>query len=58
LWEFDLTWLVIRLLMALGLARNVAVPSPTLAAKSNCTEPRLASSQPDIAQAAPGKLDI
>jgi len=44
--------------MALGLARNVAVPSPALAAKSNCTEPRLASSQPDIAQAAPGKLDI
>jgi fatty-acid desaturase len=32
-WEIDLTWLVIRLLMALGLAKNVALPSPTLEAK-------------------------
>lgn len=30
-WEFDATWLTIRLLMALGLARNVATPSPQLA---------------------------
>ena len=32
-YEFDLTWLVIRLLMILGLAKNVAIPSPALAAK-------------------------
>jgi stearoyl-CoA desaturase (delta-9 desaturase) len=29
-WEFDVTWLTIRLLAALGLARDVAVPSPHL----------------------------
>lgn len=29
-WEFDLTWQIIRLLMVLGLATKVAVPSPTL----------------------------
>jgi fatty-acid desaturase len=34
-WEIDLTWMVIRLLMLLGLARNVALPSRTLAAKFN-----------------------
>ncbi len=35
-WELDQTWLVIRLLMLLGLAWNVAVPSPAaLAAKFN-----------------------
>jgi stearoyl-CoA desaturase (delta-9 desaturase) len=27
-WELDLTWLMIRLLAALGLAREVATPSP------------------------------
>ena len=32
-WELDPTWLAIRLLMLLGLARNVALPSPALAAK-------------------------
>jgi stearoyl-CoA desaturase (delta-9 desaturase) len=31
-WEFDLTWLVIRLLMLLGLASKVALPAPGLAA--------------------------
>jgi fatty-acid desaturase len=31
-WEFDLAWQVIRLLMWLGLATKVAVPSPNLAA--------------------------
>jgi fatty-acid desaturase len=36
-WEIDLTWMVIRLLILLGLARNVAVPSPTLAAKFNAS---------------------
>ena len=34
-WEIDLTWLAIRLLMALGLAKNVALPSPILSAKFN-----------------------
>jgi fatty-acid desaturase len=29
-WEVDLTWLIIRLLAALGLAREVATPSPHL----------------------------
>ena len=32
-WELDLTWLVIRFLMLLGLAKDVALPSPTLDAK-------------------------
>ncbi|HTS41579.1 MAG TPA: fatty acid desaturase [Xanthobacteraceae bacterium] len=32
-WEFDLSWLTIRLMMALGLATNVALPSPILATK-------------------------
>jgi stearoyl-CoA desaturase (delta-9 desaturase) len=32
-WEFDPTWLAIRSLMLLGLAKNVALPSPVLAAK-------------------------
>ena len=45
-WEIDLTWLAIRLLMVLGLAKNVAVPSPILAAKFNSDGPRLAPSQP------------
>ena len=31
-WEFDLTWEIIRLLMRLGLATKVALPSPGLAA--------------------------
>ncbi len=34
-YEIDLTWLAIRLLMLLGLAKNVALPSPILAAKFN-----------------------
>jgi fatty-acid desaturase len=33
--EFDFTWMVIRCLMALGLARDVALPSPILAEKFN-----------------------
>ena len=41
-WEIDLTWLAIRLLMVLGLAKNVAVPSPILAAKFNSDGPQLA----------------
>jgi sn-1 stearoyl-lipid 9-desaturase len=45
-WEIDLTWLAIRLLMVLGLAKNVAVPSPILAAKFNSDGPRLAPGQP------------
>jgi stearoyl-CoA desaturase (delta-9 desaturase) len=31
-WEFDVTWLTVRLLMLLGLAKNVVVPSPHIAA--------------------------
>ena len=45
-WEIDLTWLAIRLLMVLGLAKNVAVPSPILAAKFNSDGPRLAPGEP------------
>jgi fatty-acid desaturase len=30
-WEFDLTWQTIRLLMLLGLVKDVALPSPSLA---------------------------
>jgi fatty-acid desaturase len=32
-WEFDLTWMMIRFLMLVGLAKNVALPSPALAMK-------------------------
>jgi fatty-acid desaturase len=39
-WEIDLTWLAIRLLMLLGLAKNVALPSPILAAKFNGPAPK------------------
>ena len=42
-WELDLTWLTIRLLMLLGLAKNVALPSPSLADKFNAAGPRSAS---------------
>ena len=34
-WELDLVWLAIRLLMALGLAKDVALPSPHLATRFN-----------------------
>jgi fatty-acid desaturase len=34
-WELDLVWLAIRLLMLLGLAKDVALPSPHLAARFN-----------------------
>ena len=30
-WELDVTWLTIRLLSALGLARKIVTPSPSLA---------------------------
>ncbi len=30
-WEFDLTWEIIRFLALIGLAKNVALPSPSLA---------------------------
>jgi len=42
-WELDLSWLFIRFLMALGLAKNVVVPSSNLAAKFNARGPRLTS---------------
>jgi stearoyl-CoA desaturase (delta-9 desaturase) len=38
-WELDASWLTIRLLMALGLAKNVALPSPVLAAKAGAKLP-------------------
>ncbi|HEY8267452.1 MAG TPA: fatty acid desaturase [Xanthobacteraceae bacterium] len=31
-WELDVTWLTVKLLMMVGLAKNVAVPSPHIAA--------------------------
>ena len=34
-WEFDFAWQAIRLLMWLGLATKVSLPSPNLAAKFN-----------------------
>ena len=34
-WEFDLSWLTIRLLARLGLATKVALPSPRLTTPSN-----------------------
>jgi stearoyl-CoA desaturase (delta-9 desaturase) len=34
-WEIDATWLTIRLLAALGLARNVITPSPSVPAHAN-----------------------
>jgi fatty-acid desaturase len=40
-WEIDQAWLLIRVLMLLGLARNVALPSPAnLSAKFNASERR------------------
>lgn len=44
-YELDVTWLMIRLLMALGLAKNVALPSPNLAAKFNAGDPRVVPDQ-------------
>jgi len=48
-YELDVTWLIIRLLMALGLAKNVAVPSTILVAKFNSPspEPQLAPIKAD-----------
>ncbi|HEX7883710.1 MAG TPA: acyl-CoA desaturase, partial [Afipia sp.] len=34
-WEFDLSWTTIQLLMLLGLATKVSLPSPNLAATYN-----------------------
>ncbi len=51
-WELDLTWWIIRLFMALGLAHNVARPSPILAEKFNNrpkAAPRDAAAQPATA---------
>jgi len=38
-WELDLSWITIRLLMVIGLAKDVAVPSATLATKFNADGP-------------------
>jgi stearoyl-CoA desaturase (delta-9 desaturase) len=40
-WEFDLTWQVIRLLMFLGLATQVTLPSPRLSAIAGRRQPSL-----------------
>ncbi len=40
-WEIDVTWLMIRCLMLLGLAWDVAVPSPNLKAKFNSASPQV-----------------
>jgi fatty-acid desaturase len=37
-WELDVTWLTIRLLMAVGLAREVVTPSPTNASSMRAIE--------------------
>jgi len=48
-WEFDLTWMVIRLLMLLGLARNVALPSRLPDATLNPTgQPPAADRSPAV----------
>jgi stearoyl-CoA desaturase (delta-9 desaturase) len=39
-WELDLVWLMIRTLMLLGLAKNVALPSPQLAVTWSAPAPR------------------
>jgi stearoyl-CoA desaturase (delta-9 desaturase) len=38
-WEIDTTWMVIRLLMLLGLAEKVVLPSPALARKFSGAPP-------------------
>jgi sn-1 stearoyl-lipid 9-desaturase len=50
-WEIDTTWMTIRLLMLLGLAKQVALPSPALARKFSGTPPL-----PDIAAERPNPL--
>jgi sn-1 stearoyl-lipid 9-desaturase len=47
-WEFDLTWLTIRLMMRLGLATNVNLPSPQLAATFSARPPVAAARAPAI----------
>ena len=49
-WEIDVTWLLIRLLMLLGLAKNVALPSPILAQKFNGSAPQIV---PGVGHGAP-----
>ena len=44
-WELDFAWWVIRLLMSLGLATKVALPSPNLGAKFAVARPTPASTQ-------------
>jgi stearoyl-CoA desaturase (delta-9 desaturase) len=41
-WEIDLSWLTIRLLMTLGLAKGVVLPSPIIAARFAAGSPQLA----------------
>jgi fatty-acid desaturase len=37
-WEIDLTWLTIRLLAALGLARRVVTPSASVLARATAKQ--------------------
>ena len=46
-WEIDLSWLTIRAMMAVGLARDVVLPSATLAASFKTTGPQLAPAARD-----------
>jgi fatty-acid desaturase len=45
-WELDVAWLFIRVLVLLGLAKNVATPSPQLATMFS-REPRVAPAKAD-----------
>ena len=44
-WEVDLSWLTIRVMMALRLVTDVAMPSPTLAANVKNASPALAPAE-------------
>ena len=52
--EPDLTWLIIRALMALGLARDVVLPSPNLAAAWRSRQARMGAAVSDDAQSSRG----
>jgi fatty-acid desaturase len=57
-WEFDLTWLMIRGLMLLGLAWNVATPAPNLKAKFNGAKPAVdPAADPEAAMALEARID-
>ncbi len=47
-WEIDLSWLTIRAMMTLGLARDVVLPSPVLAAKFAAGPQLVPGAEPDV----------